>query len=436
MADKPKTETGKPTADPQPDPGLSNAGGEEGLEHTLQDLSAFTLLTESYPFSGYGGARGTSTTGLGTTVESAISDVLGWKWRPSSPDPKAFAGALALSFHSFDEQGHTKTEWVPRTYAVQTDLSGGVSGAQASIYVQAQGAVTSSLPLLEGLYALRLDADLEDVEALKAIIRQHLGELVAELGVAGGPRMLRVNQLFWLLLGEFESDPNLVTGIVGSLRDELFGDGPSGSLVNRLDEEQDLTNFRIFADYLTSLRQSWRNNRDFFRRGHQDTEPFFGTQLVLLSRQLSVVADSVETVRGVMESVFISEAEQNTVMLTIEHPDHPDPNQPNSEQPHEGTRTSHMLVEELLSWVETFASIGGPAIVQHGGKYGIETSFVPVATTLRDLVQGAIKPKNIKHLPRGYATSRVRISMDELAGQLRELVRLAEGLKHTIPSQK
>ena len=30
--------------------------------------------------------------------------------------------------------GHTEAAWTPRTYSVQTDLSGGVTGAQASLY--------------------------------------------------------------------------------------------------------------------------------------------------------------------------------------------------------------------------------------------------------------------------------------------------------------
>jgi hypothetical protein len=30
--------------------------------------------------------------------------------------------------------GHTEATWTPRTYAVQSDLSGGVTGGQASLY--------------------------------------------------------------------------------------------------------------------------------------------------------------------------------------------------------------------------------------------------------------------------------------------------------------
>jgi hypothetical protein len=30
--------------------------------------------------------------------------------------------------------GHTEVTWTPRSYAVQSDLSGGVTGGQASVY--------------------------------------------------------------------------------------------------------------------------------------------------------------------------------------------------------------------------------------------------------------------------------------------------------------
>jgi hypothetical protein len=401
-----------------------NGGG--GVGPAVRDLGAYPFLTESYPFSGYGGAPGAPGTSLGATAATAIGDVLGWKWRPSSPDPRAFAGALTQAFRLFDVEGHTESEWRPRTYAVQTDLSGGISGAQASVYARAQEALTSSLPLLEGLYPLRLDADPEDTSALKAMIRQQASELVAELGVSGGPRVLRVNNYFRLLLGKLDEgrvqfDPDQVLGHVGRLRDEL-GLGSSGELVNTVEEEQDVTNFRILADYLTGLRQSWQNNRDFFLRGQDDTHPFFGTQLVLLSRQLAVVADSVESVRRIMGSVFISDAERNTLSLELKNP-------------WQQGKTNFMLVEELLSWVAAFASDEGPALIRDSGKLGVQESFHQIAESLRDLVRSAVRPENEDHLPSGYTQPRVRRAMRELASQLRELAKLADPLKHSTLSQ-
>jgi hypothetical protein len=100
---------------------------------------------------------------------------------------------------------------------------GAVTGAQASLYARAKAALDQSLPLLEGLYPLRADSDSQDVEAIRAIVRSGLTELVYELGQVGGPREQRVNALFGSLLGNrpSERNPEEVGGLLGKLRQEF-----------------------------------------------------------------------------------------------------------------------------------------------------------------------------------------------------------------------
>src|SRR5580704_8675176 len=140
----------------------------------LTDLAAYPILTEEvgYPPSPIaspsttapGGAPGGGS--LSQMSAKAISDVLGWKGK--SGDVKGFVGALTQSFTLTDVEGHVQSTWMPRSYAVQTDLAGGITGAQASVYSRAKEALDSSLPLLDGLYALDPEAVQEDVTALKA----------------------------------------------------------------------------------------------------------------------------------------------------------------------------------------------------------------------------------------------------------------------------
>ena len=457
--------------------GDSNQGPWEDV------IPPFPILTEeisfpaapSRPASGAPGAAP-----LGQVVEGALREVLGW--RPRADDPRGFLGALSQSFALREVEGHTEWSWTPRTYAVQTDLAGGITGAQASLYARAQDALDRSLPLLEGLRPLRLDADPQDLEALRAVIRSQMTELVNELGVAGGPRVPRVEQLFLLLLGpELDAlpDPDRVGGHLERLRREfgfrsapLFVDergnavdayvidesdgrfvglgrdgervaiarGPGGmpvvteegDLANTVEEEQNLTNFRILADYLTGVRVSWIANRRFFARPAK--QPFFGTHLVLLSRQLSVVAESVDEVRFAMDSVFIGPAERQTLEIVIAGGIviAGDEEVANAGQ----AALVPMFIEELLSWVEKFASEEGPSLIVDGGKFAVHDAFLPVAARLRDLVTGAIEPDNHDELPRGYRTLRVRRALEELAGQLDELVRLARPIRHPIPSQR
>ena len=117
---------------------------------------------------------------------------------------------------------------------------------------------------------------------------------MAELGILGGPRVARVDQYFGLLIGNSypddpkkgpvkPTDPDLIGGTLGSLRDILGLNFRDQDTVNTVTEEQNLSNFRILSDYVTSLAQSWINNLDFF--GLESKTPFYGTQLVLISRR-------------------------------------------------------------------------------------------------------------------------------------------------------
>ncbi len=86
---------------------------------------------------------------LGPVVTKALQDVLGWK---ISGDSKGFMNALNRSFDLKDFEGVVQATWIPRGIAVLDELSGGVAGAQASIYAMARTMLDQSLPLLDGLY--------------------------------------------------------------------------------------------------------------------------------------------------------------------------------------------------------------------------------------------------------------------------------------------
>ena len=407
----------------------------------VEDIASFSVLTEEIGYppsplarpSGGGGAMALGAGGtLGQIATKAVSDVLGWQVKT---DPKGFLGALNASFSLKETDGHTEAVWTPRTYAIQTDLSGGITGAQASVYKRAKDALDQSLPLLDGLYPLDKEAKDEDVAALRATVRSQFTDLVNELGLLGGPRIARVTQLFFLLLGQplpqdasaaqafttgtgisplkgpLQTDPDQITGSLGNLRDE-FGFSIAADQVNTVEDEQDVTNFRIVTDYVTSLAQSWLNNLKFF--GLQTQTPFFGTQLVLLSRQLSVIAESVNEVRFTLDSVFIGPAERQTLQIRFPSGDPP------------------MFLEDLLTWIDSFASEEGPRLIQDGGKFAVGESFVPIGTQLQKLVAGAVTPANAGSLPRGYRTVRVQRSLEELRDQLQELVNLAAPISHVI----
>jgi len=391
----------------------------------LTDLAAFPVLTEEVGFppsplarSGTSPGAAPATTGaggLGQTAAKAIADVLGWKTKPN--DAKAFLGALTQSFSLTEVEGHVESKWLQRSYAVQTDLSGGISGAQASLYTRARYALDESLPLLDGLIPLDPDVDLEEAEAARQVVRSQMTEMVNEFAFPSGPRISRVNQYFQLLLGQvlpvppapppvIVTDPDKIEGNLGNLRD-VFGletivasTGNVNDLINTIQDEQVVTNYRVLSDYLTSLAQSWVSNYQFFVLG--GSQPFFGTQLILISRQLQVVAEMVDEVRFVLDSVFLGPAERQTIQLNFT-----------------GTNNPPIFLEDLLVWIENLATVEGPNLIQTSGKFGV-AQVVQIATLQNNLI-GAITLAS-PPLPPAFLAPRVKIAIVNLQVQLGQLL--------------
>jgi hypothetical protein len=381
-----------------------------GIRDSVQDIGKYPVLTRETDGGGMPSSPTVVAPGtrpLGVVVESAVRDVLGW--RPKVADPKGFLGALTQSFTCKEVQGRTECTYTPRTYAMQVQADmGAVTGAQASIYARAKAALDQSLMILQRLYALDPAADPQEVEAARAIIRSEMTELVNELAIEGGPRVHRVDSLFEHLRGPDGTpfDPELVQGQLRNMR-EVFG--LERRFVNTIEEEQNLTDFLTLVDYVSSLKQSWDAQRRFFSRTGT-AQPFLGTQLVLLSRQLAVVAESVQEVYFALDSVFVGAAERQTTELTF------------------GDGRPPIFVAELLAWVERFAAEEAPRLIQDAGKAGVR-AFVPTIDRLEALVRDArIPPQDPTDLPEGYATPRVQRALSELYEHVQNTAELARDL--------
>jgi hypothetical protein len=402
------------------------------ITRDVEDAISYPVLTEEVayrpspvgiPTTGAGGISGPGGSNLGQVALQAVSDVLGWKANPA--DPKGFIGALTQSFTLSDVEGHVEAAWKPRSYAVQTDLGGGITGAQASLYMRAKDALDQSLTLLDGLYPLDPEADPEYVKALREMARSQMTEIVKELGVVGLPSILRINTYFSILLGQkvaqlsagnVQLDPDQVNGTLGKLRD-IYGIYFRGNEFNNsVQDEQDITNFRVISDYMTSLCQSWIANREFFLL--KPKEPaFFGTQLVLISRQFNVIAETVNELRFALDSVFIGPNERQTLLLEFE--DHSLP---------------PMFLEDVLDEIDSFVTDEGPRLLRDGGKISVTNNIRPVVDSLRRMVQGAHHPKDQKkRVPDGFRTARVRHALDDVEKQLTDLVDLTRQVEQEVP---
>jgi len=409
----------------------------------VSDLQSYPVLTEVVPAGTTStttrpaaGAFG-GTSALGLAADKAIREVL--SWRTKATDPKGFMTALNQAFDLKEVEGHTEFTWTPRSYTVQTDL-GAVTGAQASIYTRAKVAIDQSLPLLDGLYALIPYVEAEDLATAQAVVRSQYTALVNEFGIEGGPRIARVNELFELLLGrEFmeklvdagsRTNPDHVRGSLGLVKKRF---GLDRTFVTTVDDEQNLTNFLILVDYVIGLHQSWQYEKGYFVRpspgGIKEKEPYFGTQLVLLSRALDVVAQSVQDAYFAMDSVFMGDAERQVSQLNFVRPAGLPPVIVRIPSKDGGTEdypfprdTSGMFVAEFLDWVDRAASEELPRLLQDAGKDGID-SLQTVTRRLCAFARAAVGQK--EGLPPGYYTPRVNRAMELVAKGLDETYRLA-----------
>jgi hypothetical protein len=410
--------------------------------NSIVDLSSYPILTEevgyppsplSRPGSGSPGrSSGGSQGGVGQVAMQAIGEVLGWKANAS--DAKGFVGALTQSFSLVELEGRTLSKWTPKSYTVQTDLAGGITGAQASLYTRAQVAQEKCLPLLDGLYPLDPRADPEFVRALRDMAKSQIAEIVKQFGVVP-PSILRVNTYFSILLGvdrhqlrpeaipEVLTDPDLIGGTLGDIR-KIYGiyfrrDHHDNPLSNSVEDEQNITNFRVVSDYMTSLLLTWLGNYNYFKLTLGHAPAFLGTQLILISRQFNVVAETVNEVRFALDSVFIGPNERQQLLLVF-------PGLPGHELP-------SMYLEDVLTEIEGTVSDEGPRLIKEGGRIALRNNVQPVVQTLIDMVEGAHNPANILELPDGFRTPRVRRSLDDLRDQLNYLLTLAEQVGMPVP---
>jgi hypothetical protein len=401
-------------------------GGAARATRDAEDLFTYPQLTEDYRPSPVGpqvgGGGGISGGGsLGQVALQAVSDVLGW--RPSAdPKPKEFLGALTQSFNLTEVRGQVKSTWVQRSYAVQTDLGGRISGAQASLYTRAKDALDQSLSLLDGLYPLDPDADPEYVKALREMARSQMVEIVKEFGTVGLPSILRIDTYFQILLGQHPSshqqvqfDPDKIAGTLGELRDTYGIYFRGNTFNNSVADEEDITNFRVISDYMTSLMQSWIANRDFFIVS-PGRIAFFGTQLVLIGRQFGSVADTVNEVRFALDSVFIGRNERQSLLLRFRDRALP-----------------AMFLEDMLVEIESFVTDEGPRLLRDGGKISVTNNILPVVRSYLHLVRQAHDPENKYKVPDGFRTARVRRTLDDLQDQLSELMQLIEQVEGELP---
>jgi hypothetical protein len=416
--------------------------------------------------SGNGAGRNGKSGSLGPVVTKALQDVLGWKIK--SGDAAGFVGALNQSFDLKVVEGAVVSTWTPRSYVVQSDLAGGITGAQASVYTLAKTLVDQMLPLVDGLYPLDPASNIENVAAVKDVVTSQLTNFCSEIGYLGGPRVMRVQQYLQTLLGvtltlnnagnppgglppatlvvaaapplpagsplqlagysvpalpnDSWTNPDYVLGSLGDLRDSLglfalpvlpVGGGITvPNYVNTVEDEQNVTNFRVLVDYANSLLDVWTNNVQFF--AGQQSE-FLGTQLVVISRQLGVISEVVDEVRFVLDSVFVGPAQRQTLQVIFQIPG--------------GGAAAGLppiYLEDLLQWMKDFVGAEAQEVIRNAGRFGLGEDFITMIQQLYLQAYGLYQFAQSPIAPAAaLRTGRVQQSLYKLLSQLNDLYNMA-----------
>lgn len=449
------------------------------------------VIVDLLPVDGqYASNNGTAssapaTSNLDDIVQNAFNRLIG---SADITDAKSLQTALTNAYVEKKQGNRTTYEWQPYTYSANAaDLGGGVTGAQASLHYRAKSILSDVLRLLDRLQPLKTDSDRENSDAIKAVVRSEVSELVRELGLPGGPREQRIDLYFLQLLGQGENAET--SGDLYQLKDAL---GLKGDLVNTVTEEENFSNFLILRDYVISLKDSWEQYKE-----QSQKNAFLGPQLVDISRSLAVIAESVRETYRLMDRYLLGPEERKTVVLNFDRageiitvdknsnvPDLPEnfldagSLQPAINKGEIGLRQFYltgdeslpkdqrslyrfvyqiksqlsdgvsqligmpiykglpdyapnlsrsMTVAELLDWVSEFATKEGPLLVQSGGKLGIADAFEEKSFVLMTLVKAAtaITPKPNS----AFRREGVIRALDDLSAQLYEVKRLAAAIQ-------
>lgn len=250
-------------------------------------------------------------------------------------------------------------------------LSGGIAGAQTGLLHRAAATMDDALPLLDKIEVLKGDNAPQDIAALKALVRSEMAEILGELSFSGGPRITRVEQIFMLLL------------------DQL------AALQDGIEDEENITRFRVVADNTASLYRSWNN-----------IQQLFAAQTGIVVKQFGLVVEAVDEVRQTMDSVYLGPEERQGMMIIYSAgvPDAP-----------------AVSIEDLLTWVQDFVTAEGPQALDEAGGFALRNTIFPMAKKLRALVLASLDSRNLANFPKRCSTPPLQRAMTNLEGRLDEL---------------
>lgn len=388
-------------------------------------------------------------------VDRAINQVLG-----KSPGKGAnnFVNALDIAFPSKGYDQSMMTVASAENYGT-AGLLAEVSTEQAILYRQASTNMADALKVLAGIQYFSPKADKESVEALRELIRGRINSLVEEFRRADEPRSDLV-----------ESDLRALDEYTAEFGKQAFLNG-SGAVT--IEDEEQVTNFKLLKSYLNTLRDTWRRYYRAERGGR------FNSLSVKVDRArviLPIVSQANLDFSNALESVGLNENERRSrasLFTALDSPaileDPVDTISPNgsdlisrgrsfitieignvinntfSSSPTQSGNSPSMIldpeylstwlpnitVSDLIDWLDRYSNIEAPSALD--STYGIDFvtdranrlfwTLAPVVAHLKTVV--ATNPSSQSMLKQILSNERVTWALDNILSQLDALADLA-----------
>lgn len=349
-----------------PNPYIGAETPSDSVPKILNDLaSSFSRFAGNQQTAFDNGASRSSSNVDASTmtrqVEQALNKVLGGSY---GNNPGGFVNALNSVFPAtLTSDGPTVSVTPTRSMvwlhgpngsgiAANGGFTGQLPARQATLYRQASIIAADALQVLAGLMPFAPQADLDQVEALRAQIRAEINVLVDEFGRIDEPRAARVNAYLDTLAQDVTFFGHR------AFLDKL-------QLVATDDDEAQTAAFNLLKNYTDTLRSIWLT----FYNNDKSSDFFSLSERVERALVvLPIVARANEDFKDAMDSVDFTENERRSVAtkfndlvdLTV-----------NLLGVDTSLQQPDITVYDLTEWVDRFANSEGPGSLSAAGQYGL-----------------------------------------------------------------
>jgi hypothetical protein len=391
-----------------------------------------------------------SANALTLQVERALTQVLG---RSPGRGTDGFISALNSAFPT-GTNGQVMMAPARSVVSLESPNSEGLTGQlsveQANLYRQASIIGNDALKVLDGITPFVPTADMDVVEALRALIRSQIRSLIDEFGRIDEPRKQRVETFLGTLL--VLGQERIVGGSLlrlGQALELIAREDDNRSIVPvTTEDEAQVAGYELLINYVKTLQDIWQRYAaptvsETKITGH------YSERLSRVNVMLPVIADSNASFMAAMDSIGFTGSERRSDAALFTTLEAPPPftcfNVKDSFKPLADTETNStdiivtitlpdMTVSDFDEWVDRFTSLEAPSILSTSGQFGLDfvtdqadTLFWTIAAVLYAITPKPNNPNQSKLLGKVLSFERVQQTLSELVFQLDTLADLGVG---------